>query len=95
MARPVPPEPLHGYHYEASAEPERTLEWRLASGKPCRSGRPSCKRPCVAELNRGVHFPGRVRRDRWWAYCERHLYGRWIEDGQIMHWVLVEDGSDG
>jgi hypothetical protein len=94
MTRPAPPEPLRGHHWEATAEQEH-LKWRLASGKPCRSGRPSCKRPCVAEINRGVVFPGRARKDRWWAYCEQHLYGRWIENGQIMHWRLVEDGSDG
>ena len=98
MARPVPPEPPHGYHYEASAKPETTLEWRLASGKKCRSrgGRgKACGRPCVAELNR-VRYASYTRSDlrrlpSWWAYCEQHLYGRWIEDGQIMHWVLVED----
>jgi hypothetical protein len=94
MTRPAPPQPLHSYHYEASAETSG-LGWRLVTGKKCRSGagpgRKACGRPSVAELNRGY----RRQQPAWWAYCEWHLYGRWAEDGQIMHWVLVEDGSDG
>ena len=27
-------------------------------------------------------------RTQWWAYCERHSFGRWIEDGKVMHWIL-------
>lgn len=32
------------------------------------------------------------RGQTWWAYCERHLYGRWIEDGKVVGWVLRQDG---
>jgi hypothetical protein len=85
--RPEPGrEPPPGCHFEA--RPESTLRWRLATQpKPCRSaaGRTSCARPSVAELIRGAV------RLQWWAYCERHLYGRWIEDGRIMTWIAVED----
>jgi hypothetical protein len=82
---------MPGYHYEASPE-QHGLRWRLASGRKCRAGagggHNACGRPCVAELRRAAI------RVAWWAYCEQHLYGRWIEDGQVMHWQLAEDGSD-
>ncbi len=69
------------------------LEWRLVTGEACRSGsshpagpgrkdRRSCGAPAVAELRRGTS------RAQWWAYCPDHMYGRWIEDGQVMNWIL-------
>lgn len=35
-------------------------------------------------LNRGPRWGT----PRWWLYCERHMFGRWIEDGQVMEWSL-------
>lgn len=64
-------------------------EWRVLpsdSTKRCRAGgNKPCGRPAVAELNRGRR-PWTQDRDNWWAYCEQHLYSRWIEDGQVMEW---------
>jgi len=85
-----PPRPAtewDGFEYVAAPDPN----WRLVTGKPCRwmmPGRRSCKQPSVAAINR----PGRLR-ENWWPYCSEHLYGRWIEDGQVMHWILREIGG--
>jgi hypothetical protein len=93
--RPPPPyDPPAGYRWEAGTSDQDCLDWRV--GRPgvesrrCRqtgvwTGRRVCGRPAVAELKRN-HGSG----TRWWAYCERHLYGRWIEDGQILYWRLTE-----
>lgn len=27
-------------------------------------------------------------------YCPDHMYGRWVEEGFVMHWILVKVGSD-
>jgi hypothetical protein len=94
MARPEPPEMPEGCHAAAVPDPE----WRLASGKPCRmgagKGRPACGQPSVAELNRGYSgWRGAKQLPNWWAYCGDHLYGRWIEDGQVMHWIAVENDA--
>jgi len=98
--RPDPPDKApDGYHWEAPAEDP--LIWRLllaGTAKRCRmqKGRHEhCGKPAVAEMNRKRHAPlawDRYRLvDRWWAYCGEHLYGRWIEDGQILYWRLVPD----
>jgi hypothetical protein len=85
-----------GHHWEAV--PDTSLRWRVSAGtapavsRRCRYGRPSCKRPAVAEIDRGSYRNG-SRVPSWWAYCERHLYGRWIEDGVVMGWRLAEDGQ--
>lgn len=91
--------PPHGWDispegYEAAAVPD--LEWRMVTApKRCRRqpvprGK-ACGEQAVAETNRG----GRMRANRrgatldsWWAYCPEHLYGKWIEDGKVMHWIL-------
>jgi hypothetical protein len=63
-------------------------DWRLETGRRCRWGggyrRPACGKPSAAALLRAHAGTS----GRWWAYCESHLYGRWIEDGRIMHWIL-------
>jgi hypothetical protein len=94
---PMPEQAPDGYHWEAV--PDTSLRWRVIEGlapivsRRCRYGRPSCKRPAVAELNRGsYHILTGRRIDSWWAYCEHHLYGSWIEDGAVVGWVLREDG---
>ena len=84
-----------GYHL--TAVPESTLssslEWRLEAGRPCRAGASAyttaCGQPSVAAMNRG-----RRGREAWWAYCGDHLYGRWIEDGQVMCWILEADAPE-
>jgi hypothetical protein len=88
---PAPDEAPGGYHWEVV--PDASLRWRVIEGlspivsRRCRAGatrgKPACGRPAVAELGRGRS---------WWAYCGRHLYGKWIEDGVVVGWVLREDG---
>lgn len=85
--------------YELVAVPDD--DWRVEAGIPCRrQGARSkvCGKPSVASLNR----PRRLRAtdyrperlaDSYWSYCIDHLYGRWIENGQVMHWVLRERGE--
>lgn len=74
--------------------------WRVEPGKLCsrRLGRTTCRRPSAAELNRGRRrwsaALGRYREwDAWHPYCLDHLYGNWIEKGQVMHWVLREKSA--
>jgi hypothetical protein len=85
-----------GFHLEAGPD----KEWRLVSGeKTCRrreGKHSSCPRKAVAEFNRrrrGAVYPYGPR-DNWWAYCPEHMYGRWIEDGQVMHWRLAADEEE-
>lgn len=47
-----------------------------------------CERPAAAELLRGVS------RLTWWSYCEKHMSGKWIEDGQVVGYVLRAEGED-
>jgi hypothetical protein len=84
---PFPDEPAEGFEYVAEVDPD----WALKTGMPCRftvgPGHRACCRPSVARLDR------HNRRNRFWSYCADHLYGRWIEDGQVMHWVLCPIGE--
>lgn len=91
--RPDPwenPDPEH-CHFEAV---EAGPEWREGgSGRRCRftlEGRRTCRAPAVARLDRGKRVHGQ-RQPMWWHYCGDHLYGRWIEDGKVMQWRLVEN----
>lgn len=87
---PSPPRPADERYvppgFELAAVPD--TEWRLVTGKVCRFRSawrgPACGRPSAAEFLRGWNRPA------WWAYCEQHLYGRWIEDGQVMQWIMRE-----
>ena len=83
--RPDPPEARPGFR--AVATTEDRLTWRFSTrGLLCRMT--GCPNPAVVELNRGRRTAhGRV--DVWWTYCSDHMYGRWIENGRIMHWRLV------
>lgn len=86
---PEPPLNNHpGFHYEAAVEDERWICPPIGAGR-CRwmENRVVCKRPPVATLMRGS------TRVAAWDYCERHLYGRWIEDGKVMQWRLVPDDA--
>lgn len=82
-----------GFVWTSRAEGD---DWRIEHGKQCRmlDGHPRrrCPKLTVAALNRGriTWRQGRdCKVDSWWAYCADHLYGRWIEDGQVMHWILA------
>lgn len=82
-AHPYDPPPA-GYVWVAVAD----AEWRVKGGRRCRlmQGRRGCGAPSVAEMNRARHrMP-----DNWWAYCPDHLFGRWVEDGVVLHWILGE-----
>ncbi len=87
----VPPD---GFHFEAVEQTDDYLPWvtpAVGAGR-CRftvgPGRKRCGAPAVATLMRGSRD-----RKRPWDYCADHLYGRWIEDGKVMGWRLVEDDS--
>jgi hypothetical protein len=71
-------------------------DWRLDGTHLCArklAGRRTCRRDSVAALNRHQRRHGRTV-DAWWPYCERHLYGRWIENGQVMCWILRKIGGE-
>lgn len=66
------------------------LEWAVGAHSTgrCRwmmPNRKACGADAAASLNRG-----RLGRTSWWDYCPDHLYGRWIEDGQVWHYVAVK-----
>jgi hypothetical protein len=98
----VPDRPPHGWDeipggYEVVAVEDK--DWRLTpEPKRCRwtagfSPRRACGGPSVAEFRRARL--GAIPTDhRWWAYCGEHLYGRWIESGQVMHWILRKIGGE-
>lgn len=65
--------------------------WRVGGeGRQCRyvghTPRKRCPKPAVASLLR----PFGRKAPRPWHYCEDHLYGRWIEDGQVVGVRCVE-----
>lgn len=87
---PRPAEPFEA----AAVEPD--LDWStdpiLFSGRQCRFGSPRygfCGRRPVAVLFRPVGASRGKRGKAAWAYCEQHLYGRWIEGGVVVQWRAV------
>ena len=79
-----------GYHLEAV--PETSIgsggTWQIDSTRRCRYAAPrSCGKPSVASLLRGTKKPV------WYGYCPDHMYGRFIQDGQVMCWILKADGD--
>lgn len=88
VARPEPHPAPEGF--VAVAVPEGP-DWRVETGRQCRLATRNrrCPNPCVVALNRGRRQYGRGLLDSWWAYCAEHMYGRWIEDGQVMQWIVV------
>lgn len=82
-----------GYELAAVAD----ADWRTEAGKLCvqkLKGRRTCRRPSVAALNRRQYRAATMTRvDAWWPYCQAHLFGRWIESGSVMHWILRETGG--
>lgn len=75
-----------GYHREWLPDPD----WRFGT-KYTKCRQPHCPNPPVAEFDRLFTVRGGRRVPRAYAYCEQHLYGRKIENGQVLHWVLVPD----
>ena len=79
---------------ELVAVPDK--DWRLVTGRRCRmrgGNASACGKPGVAELDRGrrVRYgSGIIRQPSWWPYCIDHLYGRWLDDGKVMMWILRE-----
>lgn len=53
-------------------------------------GRPRvrCTTVATVELNRPRHRRKGVC-DSWYACCQEHACGRWVEDGQVMQWVAI------
>lgn len=91
--RPAPPWQIEepGYEWVAVEDTDWTTDRpRLASGSlaadRCRFGKPPHLVPAAAWLYRPVWR--RDTRQVPWAYCADHLYGRWIEDGKVMEWVV-------
>jgi hypothetical protein len=86
--------------YELVAVPDDG--WRVDPGRPCRRQGPrhrACGKPSAASLNRpqrlrATTYRPERRADSWWAYCTDHLYGRWVENGTVMVWVLREKSAD-
>lgn len=78
---------------ELAAVPDTT--WIAWSGYRCRWGagprRKACGEPTVAAMRRS-RYNSRTGKTgtTWWAYCAAHLYGRWVEDGVVMHWIARE-----
>ncbi len=64
-------------------------DWRFPTTRPeqvsrkCRARNGKCGGTPIAVLNRGGRRDGR-RYDSYWFYCADHLYGRIIEDGQLL-----------
>jgi hypothetical protein len=90
MTRPPQPyEPPAGLAWVARPAPG----WSLVTDRPCRARVPGvgkvCRAPAVAALNRGKLVPHLGRRvDALWPYCPDHLYGKWIENGLVLRWIL-------
>lgn len=89
MSRPEPPRCEHaGFHYEPVVD--HTWVTPAVGAGRCRwmQGRVCCGRAPVATLMRSARPRARPH-----DYCERHLYGRWIEGGKVMGWRLVRDDA--
>ena len=89
MSRPERPiSEYPGHHYEAVAASSFWITPAIGAGR-CRTllyGKKACGKRAAATLMRSS-----VTGPRPWDYCERHLYGQWIENGQVMRWKLVKD----
>jgi hypothetical protein len=95
--REVPP----GYRLIAVEESD---DWRTEDGVlGCRRGSGwnrkgaagTCGKPAVLALRRTPSRPGTWGKvvPQWWRYCEAHAYGRWVEGGKVLCWILVEDDA--
>lgn len=90
-----------GYHYEAVVD----TGWRLYAFRDerrlrrCRGERWCAETPVAVFARPYTRYgkPGLadraagIQRTRDYAYCAEHMYGRWIENGQVMTWILRKD----
>lgn len=73
---------------ELVAVPDK--DWQLDRTRTCRyGGNKPCGRRSAATMERG--FKVRQR----WGYCEDHMFGRWVEGGVVLNWILREKGRTG
>jgi hypothetical protein len=82
---PAWPEVPEGHEVIAIIDPD----WDADAGGTCmwRGGAyfsKACDGEAVATLLRGW------KRKQRWRYCPEHMYGRWVEAGFVMHWILVK-----
>lgn len=88
MTRPDPPSPIEGYVWtpvpdeDWTADPDEVRYISRTQG--CRYGNQwtgFCGKRIKAVLYRG-------RTKRAYGYCDDpvHMYGRWIEDGEVLGW---------
>jgi hypothetical protein len=84
---PDPGAAPEGYRWVAV----RAAAWRPVNGGRCRrkTSAGMCRADAVAALNRG-RWSNHRRVPSWWRYCADHMYGKWIEDGKVMQWILRE-----
>lgn len=86
--RPSWPEVPEGHEVVAIIDPDWEVD---PTHRPCRSasgrGTKACGKPSAAFLMRGE------RKQQTWGYCPEHMYGRWVEEGFVMHWILVKVGG--
>lgn len=91
-----------GLEWRAAIDVDWTLDPAVVDGWQCRRGgwrgRTRCPNPAVAALMRPTYryldpmdLSGRRRVP--WRYCGAHLYGRWVEDGTVMGWVVRRVGE--
>lgn len=81
--------------HEEAWEPDPSFRRVYTTDRLCRRmgpGHVMCDSVAVAELDRAHSWDQAKGIHRWWAYCERHLYGRRIVDGVVEHRVLREVG---
>jgi hypothetical protein len=93
VSRPEPHwEPPEGYELVAVESDSDWVTPAVTEGR-CRfgagPGKKACGKPAVATLMRRVWARSGTEK-RPWNYCGEHLYGRWIEDGKVMHWRAQE-----
>jgi hypothetical protein len=63
-------------------------DWEINRSRACRfGGNKPCGRVSAAVLLRGTRYKQR------WGYCPDHMFGRWIEDGQVWRWILREKAA--
>lgn len=85
--------PPDGFHWEV-VEQTDWISPPVGAGR-CRfmEGRKMCGDPADATLMRRHHSKFGTRQVPW-DYCARHLYGRWMENGKVLGWRLVEDSDE-
>ena len=77
-----------GHEVVAVVDPEWDVD---TEHRPCRRafgrGTKACGKPSVAVHPRG-------ERGTLWGYCGEHMYGRWVESGFVMHYILLKIGGE-